>query len=160
MGSFILSAYSTMAFTAESAPFGSYAIVGMTLRAMSFLGFMRSGKAPASVNRSRHWFQMFRANTVVNATEMVVVQPWWRRTFQEVMGIGQSAIQPKATIALTVIGGEPQHAAIRSARINLRPEALFGSKFDGHRDLLSRGVTRPVVSASRSHCILSREVLT
>ena len=127
-----------------------------------------------NVLRMRNQLQMPRPNTMsMCATaffDVIPFQSFGRMAYEEVMGqihsfagkrMLESAIPP------VVDPPEPDSAPIRAARINLRPEALLRCTviFCGelgmlvrHRKFIPSGVTRPDVSASRSHSILHQDV--
>lgn len=97
--------------------------------------------------------KVFRPNAVaVSAAtflDVIPLHPKGRPPYEKMVGTPVPAIREEETISIPVDEAKPEGAAIRSARVNTSPEALFGGKIGRHRNLHSGVMPEAVCAALR-----------
>lgn len=130
--------------------------VGMALRAacLCSLPVVRAVYIYGMSNQ----LKVLGVNTVVNATKMIPFESRGGPATKKMMSQRGAALVPEPPVALSVEIANPQHAAVRTAWINVLPEALARGKMSRHREPQLSGVMQPDVDASRLPLILQEQV--
>lgn len=126
-------------------------IVNVSPWTMCWMGLRRM-VAASEILSVGNGFKMFRPNAVAMSAaflDMIPFKTFGRLAREKMVGQKRNAVDVNAAITLGIAIANEQHAAVRSTRINLRPETLFGGTLKGHLGLLLPGVAGGQVTLCR-----------
>lgn len=103
-----------------------FVVVGMSLRASA--SNSPKVQSPVDVLNRGNSFEMVWPYTVADAAQVIPYQSFWWCANKEVMHTDSRSANSESAIASVVQVPKPQGTAIGTARIDHRPEALFGGE--------------------------------